>query len=275
MGAASRPPFPPHVPTPTHSRQQATLCKRALSPKPTPTNPPRPHAVHPAQVDKLLVEMEASDLGASDIDAAARLAERVAGETARLVFLAGKGQGLAFVQAMGRRISQARAQLDSQLEVLLTLALQQHAWGAASHCLHALLELGEGAKGAAALRSVLVAPVVAAALAQHKSGEGRRAGSAQLHAASHSMTGRFLCAMPPNPWVPLPQTGSWCPVPKTLFASRSNRHLWPPSLLSLPPAPLQARAQRAVYLACSARCWRSCSRRRGRCCPCCWLLALC
>ena len=79
-------------------------------------------------------------------------------------------QDLAFVQAMGRRIDAAHRQLDGHLEVLLTRALQQKAWPAVTQCLHALLELGDAGRAAAALRAVVVAPVVAGAIARAQQG---------------------------------------------------------------------------------------------------------
>ena len=53
---------------------------------------------------------------------------------------------------MQRRIGASTRTLPSHLEALLTAALQARAWAAASHCLHALLELGEVRRGEAALR---------------------------------------------------------------------------------------------------------------------------
>ncbi len=44
------------------------------------------------QVDKLLCEVEAVDMNAGDLDAHSRMLERVAGEAARLMFLAARGQ---------------------------------------------------------------------------------------------------------------------------------------------------------------------------------------
>ena len=74
------------------------------------------------------------------------------------------------MQAMGRRIDAAHRQLDGHLEVLLTRALQQKAWPAVTQCLHALLELGDAGRAAAALRAVVVAPVVAGAIARAQQG---------------------------------------------------------------------------------------------------------
>ncbi len=77
-------------------------------------------------------------------------------------------QELAFVKTLEQRISQARAQLESHLAAVLTQALQQQHWSAASHCLHGYVELGDPSKGEQAIRSVLVAPLVGRVIREYK-----------------------------------------------------------------------------------------------------------
>ncbi|EFJ51678.1 component of oligomeric golgi complex 2 [Volvox carteri f. nagariensis] len=121
--------------------------------------------------------------GTSDAEllAQCRMLERVAAEVSRLAFLANKGKDLAFVRSLEPRIAAHRAALRSRLATALALALAPAPPGegsaapsgprsiaAALHALHAAADLGEAATADAAVRSVVVAPLVERLVGEHK-----------------------------------------------------------------------------------------------------------
>ncbi|KAG2501945.1 hypothetical protein HYH03_000443 [Edaphochlamys debaryana] len=143
-----------------------------------------------AKVDKLLEEVAAADqggdggagAGAGDLVSQCRLLERVAAEVSRLTFLANKGKELAFVRSLEPRIASHRAALRGRLSAALSAALGalpgSQGGGplkrgptntaAALHALHAAADLGEAEAAEAAVRSVVVAPLVDKLISDHK-----------------------------------------------------------------------------------------------------------
>ncbi|PNH09416.1 Conserved oligomeric Golgi complex subunit 2 [Tetrabaena socialis] len=134
-----------------------------------------------AKVEKLLEEVAAADQGYSasapaasgtdrnagsgsssggELVAQCRLLERVAAEVSRLAFLANKGKDLAFVRSLEPRIAAHRSALRGRLSGALTAALADRNTAAALHALHAAADLGEAGPAEAAVRSVVVAPLV-------------------------------------------------------------------------------------------------------------------
>lgn len=72
------------------------------------------------------------------------------------------------MRAMEPRITAYRTELESHLGSTLESALQQQATSAVLHCLHAYVELGEAAPAERALRRVVVSPLVARLVSEHK-----------------------------------------------------------------------------------------------------------
>ncbi|GFH07758.1 uncharacterized protein HaLaN_02607 [Haematococcus lacustris] len=134
------------------------------------------------KVDKLLAEPVASNgagqaaggtagqaaPGEADLDARARLLERVAGEVSRLTYQANRGKDLAFVKALEPKVAAARAELSAHLATALEAALLAGSHAAALHCLHAYAELGQAGPAEAAVRKLVVAPAVESVLHDHK-----------------------------------------------------------------------------------------------------------
>ncbi|KAL6757491.1 hypothetical protein V8C86DRAFT_2624124 [Haematococcus lacustris] len=106
--------------------------------------------------------------GEADLDARARLLERVAGEVSRLTYQANRGKDLAFVKALEPKIAAARAELAAYLATALEAALLAGSHAAALHCLHAYAELGQAGPAEAAVRKLVVAPAVESVLHDHK-----------------------------------------------------------------------------------------------------------
>lgn len=100
------------------------------------------------------------------LDDHCRILERVAGEAARLLYLAERGKQLAFVKILERRVTGCRVNLDKQLQAALLAALRAHCWSAAVHCLRGYLELGEAGRAEQGLRAGLVGPLVRQVVAQ-------------------------------------------------------------------------------------------------------------
>lgn len=100
------------------------------------------------------------DASGDELEERCRMLLRVAGEAARLVFLAERGKQLAFVKSLERRIDGARFTLNRQLQSALAAALSARAWGAAGHCLRGFLELAEAGHAEEGLRQHLVGPLV-------------------------------------------------------------------------------------------------------------------
>ncbi|GAX80853.1 hypothetical protein CEUSTIGMA_g8288.t1 [Chlamydomonas eustigma] len=122
-----------------------------------------------SKVEKLLEEVAASEnLGVADLDSRCRLLERVAGEVSRLSFQANRGKDLAFVKGMEAHTSGYRSQLETRLQSSLEQALSQQNLTAALHCLHGYVELGEAGPAESTLRMVVVKPLVARLVAEHK-----------------------------------------------------------------------------------------------------------
>ncbi|KAJ9508887.1 hypothetical protein QJQ45_028206 [Haematococcus lacustris] len=106
--------------------------------------------------------------GEADLDARARLLERVAGEVSRLTYQANRGKDLAFVKALEPKVAAARAELSAHLATALEAALLAGSHAAALHCLHAYAELGQAGPAEAAVRKLVVAPAVESVLHDHK-----------------------------------------------------------------------------------------------------------
>eukprot|EP00200_Dunaliella_tertiolecta_P002070 CAMPEP_0202343412 /NCGR_PEP_ID=MMETSP1126-20121109/3543_1 /ASSEMBLY_ACC=CAM_ASM_000457 /TAXON_ID=3047 /ORGANISM="Dunaliella tertiolecta, Strain CCMP1320" /LENGTH=1109 /DNA_ID=CAMNT_0048934475 /DNA_START=46 /DNA_END=3376 /DNA_ORIENTATION=- len=156
-----------------------------------------------SKVEKLLAEVDAlPPLAAgqaggegrqADLDVRARLLERVAGEVSRLTFQANRGKDLAFVRSMEPRISASRTHILTHLGPTMEAALTDDGVTSDSHndnsnsksgnsggrrgastgqvatlhCAHAYAELGETGPAEEALRTVVVAPIVASHLTAH------------------------------------------------------------------------------------------------------------
>lgn len=71
---------------------------------------------------------------------------------------------------MESRTQGYRSTLEARLSSALVMALERRQTPAVLHLLHAYVELGDGAPAEAALRRVVVQPLVAEAVADHKVG---------------------------------------------------------------------------------------------------------
>ena len=69
---------------------------------------------------------------------------------------------------MEPRLAAHRSELERHLSSALEAALQGRNTAAALHCLHGYVELGEAGPAEAALRRVIVAPVVTRLVLEHK-----------------------------------------------------------------------------------------------------------
>eukprot|EP00878_Enallax_costatus_P031231 GHUV01034134.1.p1 GENE.GHUV01034134.1~~GHUV01034134.1.p1 ORF type:complete len:298 (+),score=135.09 GHUV01034134.1:1420-2313(+) len=121
------------------------------------------------------------------LDNHCRILERVAGEAARLLYLAERGKQLAFVKTLERRVMGCRMNLDKQLQAALLAALRAHNWSAAVHCLRGYLELGEPGRAEEGLRAGLVGPLVADIVTQVKRQSTAAAGGGQRDSSSSAL----------------------------------------------------------------------------------------
>ncbi|KAK9821420.1 hypothetical protein WJX81_002272 [Elliptochloris bilobata] len=136
-----------------------------------------------SKVEKLAAEVDALGNPADDggdsgaLDARARMAERLAGEVARLNFHAARGQGLPFVEALEGRRRTAAGRLAALLGAGLAAALRRRNASARQHCLQAYAAVGDAAGAEQVVRAELVAPLVAHALAEQKAARPRAGGA--------------------------------------------------------------------------------------------------
>ncbi|MEW5318940.1 MAG: hypothetical protein WDW38_010122 [Sanguina aurantia] len=158
----------PSVPAATashHSSDTYTASLTAAHPSSTPTPTPTPFITPNGGPEAV------TDGG--DLDAYARLLERVAGEVSRLAFLCARGKDLAFVKTLEPRVASSRADLSSRLHTALVAALTQQRHPATLHCLHACVELGCGEVAEGCVRTVVVAPLLQGCIAAHRKAHPR------------------------------------------------------------------------------------------------------
>mmetsp|Transcript_18657 Transcript_18657/g.40080 ORF Transcript_18657/g.40080 Transcript_18657/m.40080 type:complete len:830 (-) Transcript_18657:232-2721(-) len=149
-----------------------------------------------SKVEKLLAEVAAVDsAGNVDLDSRSRLLERVGGEVSRLTFQANRGKDLAFVKSMEPRIQSYRTELEGHLNKTFVACLQQRNHAAALHCLHAYLELGDAAPAENALRTVIVAPLVAKHMADYKQQHPRAVSAAASGESLSQLLSGMLSAL--------------------------------------------------------------------------------